>query len=56
MNKVKTFMCNYFKQAKHSFNLDDAAYSLIFGLAPTAWDIVSDIKLGFDGYVQESGL
>ena len=60
MNKVKTFMCNYFKQAKHSFNLDDSAYSLIFGLAPTAWDIVTDIKLGFDleinGYVQESGL
>jgi hypothetical protein len=60
MNKVKTFMCNHFKQAKHSFNLDESAYSLIFGLAPSAWDIVTDIKLGFDlernGNVQESGL
>jgi hypothetical protein len=53
-------MYNHFKQTKHSFNLDKSAYSLIFGLAPTAWDIFTDIKLGFDlernGNVQESGL
>ena len=60
MNKLKKIMCNHFKQAKHSFNLDESAYQLIFGLAPTAWDIVTDIKLGFDlesnGNLQESGL
>lgn len=60
MDKIKCSLCTYYKEARDNFSLDEMAYSLIFGLAPTAWDIISDIKLGLDlerdGDVQESGL
>ena len=58
MEELKSYLLKRYKEAKDNFSPDEMAYSLLFGLAPTAWDIATDIKLGFnleaDGDVQES--
>ena len=60
MGKIKSFLSTYYAEARDNFSLNEMAYLLIFGLARTAWDIIADIKLGFDlerdRDVQESGL
>ena len=35
----------WFKEAKEQFNWDDFFFCLIFGLAPTAWDMYTDLEL-----------
>ena len=37
---------NLFKEIKKYFNWDDFFFGLIFGLAPTAWDMYTDLQLG----------
>ena len=35
----------WFKETKGHFNWDDFFFNLIFGLAPTAWDMYTDLEL-----------
>ena len=35
----------WFKKTKEQFNWDDFFFGLIFGLAPTAWDMYTDLEL-----------
>ena len=35
------------KKWKESFSWNDFFYSIIFGLGPTAWDVISDLKFGW---------
>ena len=39
--RIKTWL----KATKEYFNWDDFFYALIFGLAPTAWDMYTDLEL-----------
>ena len=56
MNYIK----GQFIEAKQNFRYDEMAYHLLFGLAPTACDIISDLLFGLDlerqGDTQEAGL
>ena len=60
MDKQVNYIKGQFIEAKQNFKYDEMAYQLLFGLALTACDILSDILFGLDlehqGATQESGL
>ena len=52
-NTSSQWKSNILKEIKEHFNWNDFFFGLIFGLAPTAWDMYTDLELGSHLLVSE---